>query len=181
MFDSAPQPDDESEQLDDSNDQTVVESGSTGRHKSAGKGNPMISKSQRIRDYLEANPGARNIDVVAALSGYGVKVGDVASVKVKQRKQAGKPVAKRRGRPKGSTKSKTKATKVVGDDNTASLDSSTTSIRSARRSRATSPTNDSDAVVGIELLEAAVEFVRLAGGIDKAQEAMALIRRIRAL
>lgn len=40
-----------------------------------------LSKAQRIRNYLSANPEARNKDVVEALEAYSVTAADVANVK----------------------------------------------------------------------------------------------------
>ncbi|MGB7325551.1 MAG: hypothetical protein WBD31_11825 [Rubripirellula sp.] len=133
------------------------------------KQTPTISKSQRIRDYIAANPEARNKDIVTALDSFGIKVGDVASVKSKLKQQADKPAAKRRGRPKGPKKSGSKG---------ASVSSPTKSTMNPARPASATPT---DATVGIEVLEECVEFIRKAGGINQAQNALDLIRRIRSL
>ena len=46
-----------------------------------------ISKSKRVRDYLESNPQARNRDVVATLSEYGVTAADVSNAKAQLKKK----------------------------------------------------------------------------------------------
>ena len=40
-----------------------------------------LSKAQRIRLYMENNPGSRNKDIVEALKGFSVTAADVANVK----------------------------------------------------------------------------------------------------
>ncbi|TWU57312.1 hypothetical protein [Rubripirellula reticaptiva] len=130
---------------------------------------PSISKSQRVRDYIAANPKARNKDIVTALGSFGIKVGDVASVKSKLRQHGDKPALKRRGRPKGPKKSESK---VASDPKPA---------KSTAKPARPAMVSSTDATVGIDVLEQCVEFIRKAGGIDHAQNALDLIRRIRSL
>lgn len=45
------------------------------------------SKSQRIQDYIRANPQARNRDVVEALKEFGVTAADVSNAKAHMKKK----------------------------------------------------------------------------------------------
>jgi hypothetical protein len=48
--------------------------------------NKNISKSQRIRDYLDDHPAAKGREILAALSQYGVKQSDIGNVKSKMKR-----------------------------------------------------------------------------------------------
>ena len=52
-----------------------------------------ISKSQRIRDYLDAHPNAKGKEIIAELSQYGIKQTDVGNVKAKMKKDGVVPKA----------------------------------------------------------------------------------------
>ncbi|MEM6473292.1 MAG: hypothetical protein AAF802_27270 [Planctomycetota bacterium] len=83
-----------------------------------------VSKSQAIRDYMDANPTAKPKDVAEALTakGYDVTPNYVSMIKFQTKKKSGK--TKRRGRPAGST-SKAAATNksTVSSSDTVSVDS----------------------------------------------------------
>lgn len=111
-----------------------------------------ISKSARVREYLDKNPQARNKEVAVALADFGVRPADVANVKAILKKK--------------------------GDSNEA------TSPRVASTSATPSPGAASaliDASIQLDLLEAGIEFVRQAGGVNEAQHVLGVIRRIRSL
>lgn len=55
------------------------------------------SKAQRIRAYMEANPEARNKDIVDALEKYDVKAADVANVKAHIKRTSGDKTPAKRG------------------------------------------------------------------------------------
>jgi len=111
---------------------------------------------QRVRDYLSQNPAARNQDVVAALSTFGVTSADVANAKTAMKKKSKK--AKRRT-SKSASKSKQTQRKPSSGNATVSV----------------------DAKIELDLLETGVEFVRKAGGMSEAQRILNLISRIRSL
>jgi hypothetical protein len=46
-----------------------------------------VSKSQRIRDYLDSHPHAKGPEIIEALSAYGIKQTDVGNVKSKMKKE----------------------------------------------------------------------------------------------
>jgi hypothetical protein len=48
----------------------------------------QVSKSKRIQEYLQANPEARNRDVVSALSEFGVTAADVSNAKAKLKRKS---------------------------------------------------------------------------------------------
>jgi hypothetical protein len=52
-----------------------------------------ISKSQRVRDYLELHPKAKGKEILSALSQYGVKQSDIGNVKSKMKKSGTTPRA----------------------------------------------------------------------------------------
>ena len=113
-----------------------------------------ISKSERIRQYMRQYPEARNKDISAALAQHGVTAADVGNVKTQLKQKAAKE------RQAAST--------------TATRETSTAAI-------GTGPQTGSDATIGMDVLEAGVEFIRKAGGINEAQYTLTLIRRIRSL
>jgi hypothetical protein len=47
----------------------------------------QVSKSKRIQEYLQAHPGARNRDVVSALTEFGVTAADVSNAKAQLKKK----------------------------------------------------------------------------------------------
>lgn len=59
-----------------------------------------ISKSQRIRDYLESHPNAKGKDILSALSQYGVKQSDIGNVKSKMKKDGVAPAKPTPAAPK---------------------------------------------------------------------------------
>ena len=114
------------------------------------------TKSQRVRDYLAANPSDGNTDVVAALAKYGVKYGDVTSVKNQLKKQAGTP-----GIKSGKRATKAAATKVIQNGSTGAAKT------------------NSAAGSGLPAVQTGVRFVDEAGGVDQAMEILTLIRAVR--
>jgi hypothetical protein len=64
-----------------------------------------LSKAQRIRNYLSANPEARNKDVVEALEAYSVTAADVANVKSisKRNSEPNDRVSKDAGKPRSES------------------------------------------------------------------------------
>ena len=68
---------------------------------------PKISKTQAVRDYLKAHPGAMSKEIAAALTKQGVKInpGHVANIKTKINKEAApkkaakKKVARKKSAP----------------------------------------------------------------------------------
>ena len=113
-----------------------------------------VSKSARVREFLEQHPEARNKDVAEALSGYGVRAADVANVKANLRKKAEK--AGKASKPKASKQEAPKKEPAAADPVI-------------------------DASIQLDLLEAGVEFVRRAGGLNEALHVLGVIRRIRSL
>lgn len=47
----------------------------------------QLSKSKRIQEYLQSHPGARNRDVVSALTEFGVTAADVSNAKAQLKKK----------------------------------------------------------------------------------------------
>ncbi len=118
------------------------------------------SKSQRVRNYLDENPEARNRDVVDALSEYGVTAADVSNAKA-QLKRKGETPAKRgkaaAAAPAAATSSSTKA---------------------AAGSLAQTATGGS---IAMGELEAAITFVRQIGSIDRAKQLLVIIQQVQQL
>lgn len=114
-----------------------------------------ISKSARVREHLKRNPEARNVDVAKALEVYGVTSADVANVKAQLRKKATKKGAKSTG--------KTAAAKMASAE------------------KATKPDPEVNVTIQLDLLEAGVEFIRKAGGVNEALHILGVVRRIRSL
>ncbi|MFG0265073.1 MAG: hypothetical protein ACF8AM_07945 [Rhodopirellula sp. JB055] len=116
---------------------------------------PAMSKSERIRRYIQAHPEARNTEIVAALEEHGIKYQDVGNVRSQEKRKAAKKAApsKRRRPPTASPAAATPA------------------------GPASTPTASSNSV-SMEALQAGADFVKQAGGIDQAQAILDLIRQI---
>ncbi|MCA9193060.1 MAG: hypothetical protein KDB03_14900 [Planctomycetales bacterium] len=111
------------------------------------------SKSQRVQDYLRANPQARNRDVVEALSEYGVTAADVSNAKAHLKKKF--------------TRRRSRAAAVVA----------------AVAAAPNAETLDDVAMNQISMteLDAAIEYVQIVGGIARAQQLLAIIQQIQQL
>ena len=117
-------------------------------------GDKPMSKSARVRQYLEEHPEARNKDVAEALAPHGVRPADVANAKAQMKRKAAKEApAKAAATPK--------------------------SVASKPAETAAEPTID--ATIQLDLLEAGMEFIRKAGGVNEAQHVLNIVRRIRSL
>ncbi|MEM9588633.1 MAG: hypothetical protein AAGA03_15230 [Planctomycetota bacterium] len=114
-----------------------------------------LSKSERIRRYMADHPEVRNRDVAAALEPYGVTAADVANVKSHQKRKQKQPRGKV-GRPK----------KGVAKP------------RSAESSPGETSTGDT---LGLDVLDACVQLIEKAGGVDEAAHVLDLVRRIRSM
>lgn len=113
-----------------------------------------VSKSQRVRDFLEQHPEARNRDVAEALASHGVRAADVANVKANLKKKAGKAKVKKVSRSAATPK--------------------------AAAATSTEPATV-NASVPLDLLDRGIEFVRVAGGLNEAQHLLNVIKRIKNL
>lgn len=115
-----------------------------------------ISKSSRVRDYMKRFPEARNVDIAEALEIYGVTPPDVANVKAQLKKKAEKKKAKAKPVAKAAA-------------------------ASSKPEAEAKPKAEVDATIQLDLLEAGVEFIRKAGGINEALHILGVVRRIRSL
>jgi len=107
------------------------------------------SKAQRIRAYMEANPEARNKDIVEALEKYDVKAADVANVKAHMKRTSGDAAPAKRG-PVASSPATSSTTSSSGFPN-----------------------------VNLKHLEAAVDFVKLVGSVQDAQHLLIIVERVK--
>ncbi len=109
------------------------------------------SKSKRVRDYLTEHPQVRNKDVVEALSEYGVTPADVSNAKTHLKQRA----SKRRTRSVVAS--------VAGDVvvNPATLDA-----------------NLGAAQISLTEIDAALNFVRQVGSMDRARQLLSIILQI---
>ncbi|MFN7876022.1 MAG: hypothetical protein ACK5PB_11930 [Pirellula sp.] len=107
------------------------------------------SKAQRIRAYMEANPEARNKDIVEALDKYDVKAADVANVKAHIKRTAGEKTPAKRG-PAPTAAATPAAASSSGFPN-----------------------------VNLKHLEAAVDFVKLVGSVQDAQHLLIIVERVK--
>lgn len=114
-----------------------------------------LSKSARVREYLAAHPHAQNKDVASALSGYGVRPADVANVKAILKRKAAKASGKA-----ATTATAKPAAKPVSE---------------------TAAAAQIDATIQLDMLEAGIEFIKKAGGVNEAQHLISVISRIRSL
>ncbi len=115
-----------------------------------------MNKSQRVREYLKKNPEARNKDVADALSDFGVTPADVGNAKSQLKKKASK---KRTPSAPKSNQGAAKPMVAASATKEASL----------------------DAKIGLDVLDAGIEFVNKAGGLNEAQYALNVIRRIKSM
>jgi hypothetical protein len=111
------------------------------------------SKSERVREYIAKHPEARNKEIAAALAKYSVSAADVGNVKTQLKKKAGKNAspAKSQSEAKPSSPSVAKKDVLI------------------------------DATIGLDVLDAGIEFINKAGGLNEAQYALNVIRRIKSL
>ncbi len=107
------------------------------------------SKSQRVQDYLRANPQTRNRDVVKALEEYGVTAADVSNAKAQLKKKY--------------TRRRTRAAAVVA--------------ATAATTGETAMDESGNAISMVEI-EAAIDYVQTVGGISRAQQLLAIIHQI---
>jgi hypothetical protein len=109
----------------------------------------VLSKSERIRQYLDRNPEARNKDVVDALKEFKVTPADVSNAKAQLKKKGAKQ------KSSGKVEAKTTVPKK--------------------------PEVVLDATINLDILDAGIEFINKAGGINEAQYALNVIKRIKSL
>lgn len=115
------------------------------------------SKSERVREYINKHPEARNKDIATALAEYSVTAADVGNVKTQ---------LKKKGDKKRSTATKSQA-KTASE---------------TKLPTAPSPKDITlDATIGLDVLDAGIEFINKAGGLNEAQYALNVIRRIKSL
>ncbi|WDQ17432.1 hypothetical protein [Rhodopirellula sp. P2] len=142
------------------NEPTVDNSASrsaNGLQASSKSGEPAMSKSERIRRYIQAHPEARNTEIVAALEEHGIKYQDVGNVRSQEKRKAAKKSAPAKRRPAAAKPE-------------VALPASTPST----------PTPKPGAV-SMETLQVGAEFVKQAGGIEQAQAILDLIRQIQSV
>lgn len=132
-------------------------------NKTAGQSSGSISKSERIRRYLNENPEARNRDIVGALAGFGVSAADVGNVKSQMKKRSA-------GQKRQRQKSKDIAKPAVVVAKTA-----------PQTPDKTPALQDVNSGLGLDIIEAGVDFIRRAGGMNEAQYVLNLIRQIRSM
>ena len=107
------------------------------------------SKSQRIQDYIRANPQSRNRDVVEALKEFGVTAADVSNAKAHMKKKY--------------TRRRSRAAVVVPPSLAGPEDGNSSSSNS----------------ISISEIEATIDYVQSVGGIGRAQQLLAIIQQIR--
>lgn len=115
------------------------------------------SKSQRVRYFLEAQPEARNRDVVEALSEYGVTAADVSNAKAQLKRKGDSP--SKRGRPSAA--------------------SAPMAVPAAKSS--ITATQSSGGSIAMNEIEAALTFVREIGSLDRAKQLLVIIQQIQQL
>lgn len=140
-----------------------------------------ISKSQRIRDYLQANPDARNRDVADDLGAFGVKTADVANVKTQLKQRSASPKAAVNvtddAQPTVPTPVTQKTSKKTGRPKSSAAKRPTSSpTRTAAPSRVSN-----SGEVGLFEVEAAIHFIEQAGGIERARQIIEMVDRIRSM
>jgi len=126
------------------------------------KASSPMSKSERIRRFLDKTPAARTREIVEALKEYGVTIADVGNVKSQLKRKAEKVKEK---------SVKTKQTTAAA----------TVPARIAAPTATSQPEVSIDHSIKLDVLEAGIEFVRKAGGINEAQYTLTMIRRIKSL
>lgn len=117
------------------------------------------SKSQRVRNFLEEKPEARNRDVVDALAEYGVTAADVSNAKAQLKRKGDTPA--KRGRPSA-----------------AAAAAATSTDRGKAEPNAAQSAGGS---IAMNELEAALTFVREIGSIDRAKQLLVIIQQIQQL
>ena len=106
------------------------------------------SKSQRVQEFLRANPQARNRDAVKALEEFGVTAADVSNAKAQLKKK----YTPRRSRA---------AAVVAGTVAASEID-----------------TDDPNSSISIVEIDATIDYVQSVGGIARAQQLLAIMQQI---
>lgn len=109
------------------------------------------SKSQRIQEYLSANPQARNRDCVEALSEFGVTAADVSNAKAQLKKKF--------------TRRRSRGVAVVA----------------AGISAENGQVGDGANSISLSEIDAAIEYVQSVGDINRAQQLLLILQQIRDL
>jgi hypothetical protein len=117
-----------------------------------------LSKSKRIRNFLEARPEARNRDVVEALTEYGVTAADVSNAKAQLKRKGDSPA--KRGRPAASPAAANPATATSKSETIATAEGGS---------------------IAMHEIEAALNFVREMGSLDRARQLLVIIQQIQQL
>ncbi len=140
--------------------ETAVKSAPHNAPKPSATNEAAISKSERVRRYLIQHPESRNKDVVQALAKFGVTVADVGNAKNQLKKKASKSAqGKRTATVVKSNADKASTAKIPSEPKPVILDAS----------------------IGLDVLEAGIEFINKAGGLNEAQYALNVIRRIKSI
>lgn len=105
------------------------------------------SKSQRVQDFLRANPQARNRDAVKALEEFGVTAADVSNAKAQLKKK----FSRRRSRAAAVVAATVSTGEVPAEEN-------------------------SNAILMVEI-DAAVDYIQAVGGIARARQLLAIIQQ----
>lgn len=118
-----------------------------------------VNKSQMIRDYYEANPSARPLEVAAAMQEQGLNVTAQFVSTVKSNSKKSKKTG-RRGRPAGSSSKQVPATKATKNAPAA-----------AKRSAASGE-------VSLDSLLNAKKLINEMGGIENARNALTVLEQL---
>ena len=116
-----------------------------------------LSKSQRVRNFLDENPEARNRDVVEALGEYGITAADVSNAKAQLKRKGETP----------SKRGKTAAPAAVAS--------------TVSKTAAAAAVSASGGSIAMGELEAAITFVRQIGSIDRARQLLVIIQQVQQL
>ncbi len=117
-----------------------------------------LSKSQRVRNYLDENPDARNRDVVEALSEYGVTAADVSNAKAQLKRKGDVP----------AKKGKAAAAPAAAP-------------AASAKAVAAAAAQTAGGSIAMGELEAAITFVRQIGSLDRAKQLLVIIQQVQQL
>ncbi len=145
-----------------------------------------VSKSRRVRQYLEEFPDATNEQVMNALEPFAVKYSDVANArqylkKTQDKNSAGKPASRPGRPPRQSSEAPTKATtKIMPTKAPANKRIPAPVSRPPANRPAAVPTKSSEGdTVDFRLVQAGLDFIKQCGDLDKAEQVLRFIRLVR--
>jgi len=140
-----------------------------------GKKKDAVNKSQLIRDYLDKDPGAQNIDVAGALKKHGVNTQDVANLKARLKASAGRRSKKKAAKRKAPSKICPKCKKTLHAAKVTCECGYKFPVKKKKKPVKIAAISSGERALS-QKLEESIKIVEKAGGIDQAKQILAAVK-----